>query len=178
MFAREHHGNVSLVPPDAAPTPAPAPVATRDDLLVARYGVRRAGELLGRPARSSGGLVRRRRAVALVGATAAVAAAVTWVGWASRGHDPGAVGSQLIGLSAPGPHAISAVFRVVRPPGTPLRCVLTATDAAGNVVGRAVVPVPASTTTAAEVRARVAAVSTPVSVTVDGCQQPGGSGLH
>lgn len=116
--------------------------------------------------------------MALVASAAAVAAAVTWVGWASRGHDPGAVGSQLIGLSAPGPHAISAVFRVVRPPGTPLRCVLTATDAAGNVIGRAVVTVAASTTASGDVHARVATVSTPVSVIVDGCQQPGGSGLH
>jgi len=167
---------VSLVPP--VPAPAPAPVATPDEVLVARYGVRRAGELLGRPARPSGSLVRRRRAVAVVGAAAAVAAAVTWVGWAARGHDPGAVGSQLIGLSAPGPHAISAVFRVVRPPGTPLRCVLTATDAAGTVVGRAVVAVAASTAAAGDVHARVATVSKPVSVTVDGCQQPGASGLH
>lgn len=149
-----------------------------DDLLVTRYGVRRAQELLGRPPNRSRRVSVGRRSGALVGAVAGLGVLVGWVAWASAGHDPGSVGSQLVSFGPATAHEVPLVFTVTRPAGTTLFCVLDATNTEQTVVGRAVIRVPPSTRTTTRVHARVATVSTPLDVTVDGCQTQGGSGLH
>lgn len=151
---------------------------SQDALLVARYGRRRAAELLGRPPVEVTGSGGRRRARALLGAAAGIAVIVGWVGWASQGHDPGSVSSQQPIFATPGVTSVSVTFSVSRPVDTPVSCVLDATDLGGSIVGRAVVRVPGTSTTVQQVTAVVRTTSRALNVTVDGCQLPGHQGLN
>lgn len=107
-----------------------------------------------------------------------VAVVLGWVTWASTGQNPGSVSSQLIGMDTPGVDSVFADFSVSAPTGVAVACVVDASDRNGTVLGRAVVRLPPSTTTARRVRTRVATVARAVDVTVDGCQTAGQTGLH
>lgn len=170
----------------------PVPGAV-DSLLVARYGRRRATELLGRPptraagpAAAAGLSADRRRSTSpgarrigpVIGIILGLAVVLGWVTWASTGANPGSVSSQLIAMDTPGADSVSAQFSMSAPTGIAVACVVDATDRNGTVLGRVVVRLPPSTATARRVHVRVATVARAVDVTVDGCQSAGQTGLH
>lgn len=104
------------------------------DLLVSRYGPRRADDLLalvtGRPA------PRQRTRAAVVVTVLALAVVLTWVVWAWRSANTGAVTGQLVGFApATSDTSLVVTWNVSRDPETTVSCHVTVTDRSGAKVG-------------------------------------------
>ena len=162
--------------PRALPTPPPG--GWDRDLLVARYGTRRAGELLalveGRPAP-------RRRIPPLAAVGIVVAAiALTWAFWAWRTASTGIVDGQLVGFATSADDSsLLVTWQVSRDPGAVVACTVSATAADGAVVGQVPqVQVRATSDRTTRVVTDVRTVSPATTATVDGCRlvtpAPGG----
>jgi len=170
----QHHGDVPR-PPVSTPVAGGAPGGssypdTYDrDLLVRRYGERRADELLalvgGHPAPG-----RRTRTMPVV-AVIALAVVLTWVVWAWRSATTGAVTADLVGFAAPtSDTSLVVTWTVSRDPGSAVACLVTATDRSGEQVGVRGVPVLPSGDRMTQLVTDVSTVARAANASVGGCR--------
>jgi len=152
------------------------------DLLVSRYGPRRAGELLtlvgGRPA--------PHRRVGVVPAVLAVLVAIglTYAVWAHRSAGTGTVGATLIRIETDSDHSVVVTWTISRDPGTTVSCEVTATDGQGADVGLNAVTVSPGPDRATQLITQVQTTRRGLDATVDRCRRvtpahaatPGGAG--
>lgn len=154
------------------------------DLLVSRYGPRRAEELLalvsGRPP--------PHRRIGVVPAVLAVLVAIglTYALWAYRSASTGTVGATLIRIETDSDHSVLVSWTVSRDPGTTVACEVTATDDRGADVGVDEVTVSPGPDRVTQLITQVQTTRRGLDATVDRCRRvpvppahaatPGGAG--
>jgi hypothetical protein len=119
------------------------------------------------------GPARRHSVTARIAVFVVVVAFLAWVVWAALLHSAEALRWRDLGYRDVTDRSIVLTFSVDKPPGQTVVCTLQALDTTGDVVGEKRVDVGGADRTVT-VTYPVSTIRRPTTVTVSGCEQPGG----